>query len=215
MPSDSLKKSLMEAAKTYHKALAGSPAQEYLEQRGLPPDKISRFRLGYVAEPSDDHQAFRGRLAVPYWRRTARGEWSVIGMKFRAIRSEDEHTKYLNIKGVETELFNTPEMLTNTEIIAICEGELDVVAASSHGIPAVGVPGVSSWKPHYWPLFAGYKTVYIFGDGDNAGRSFSKNIYDILVERSIHVKVVDMEEGHDVNSFIQAYGVDSIKERMR
>ena len=41
--------------------------------------------------------------------------------------------------------------------MAICEGELDTIIASSVlGIPAVGVPGVAAWKPHFTKMFAGY-----------------------------------------------------------
>jgi len=60
---------LEEATKKYKSALPGSPAEEYLESRGLTnpaiADEVGKFCLGYVADPLPGHEMFRGCWPSP------------------------------------------------------------------------------------------------------------------------------------------------------
>lgn len=201
--------SLRQAVSKYHEALPGSRAEEYLESRGLPLGKVDRFRLGYVSEPEVGHEMFRGRLAIPYLRRSVAGDWSVIGMKFRAI-GEQDGPKYLGLPGDSPRLYNTLDAITNDDEIVVCEGELDALTASAYGIPAVGAPGATTWQPHWSEIFYGYETVFILADGDAPGLKFATD----LAKKLGNAAIVPMDEGEDVNSMITKYGVEKIKERM-
>lgn len=210
--SRSQKESLKNTVSKYHSALtADSPAGEYLESRGLPLDKVARFRLGYVSEPEIGHEAYLGRLAIPYLRRNVVGEWSVVSIKFRYLEGcSSPGKKYLGLPGDEDRLFNTIDAIDNEDEICITEGELDAVAASSFGIPAVGVSGATKWRDHWSEIFYGYETVYALTDGDKAGREFGT-----MVSRKLgNVKIIPMDDDQDVNSMIHLYGVEKILERM-
>ena len=96
--------------------------------------------------------------------------------------------------------------------IVICEGELDAVVVSGVvGIPAVGVPGVTAWKPHFPKLFTGYDTIYIVGDNDdkadgaNPGQEFSKRVQS---EVSGGV-IVTLPPGMDINEFYLQHGKEA------
>lgn len=206
-PSESQLSSYLTAAIKYARALPESPAAAYLETRGLDLEQVARFRLGYVSEPEIGHDMFRGRLSVPYWRRTPSGVWSVRGIKFRRLGDSSGGSKYLPTPGFKPSLFNTQDILTNEDEICICEGELDAVAASSNGLPAVAAPGATTWQKKWNPIFAGYETIFVLADGDQAGLDFG----GIVAENLPNVKVVPMLEGEDVNSMIQKYGVDKVK----
>ncbi|MFD0384475.1 hypothetical protein ACFQ2B_26225 [Streptomyces stramineus] len=65
--SDSQKADLLEAAKRYHAAYRGSPAESYLHHRGLG-EAAGRFKIGYVSDPIPGHDQYRGRLVIPYLR---------------------------------------------------------------------------------------------------------------------------------------------------
>jgi len=80
-----LSQSLESITSTYKKALAGSPAEEYLASRSLSEESIHKFALGYVAEPAVGHERFKGMLAIPYLRRAPLGSWKVVGMRFRVL----------------------------------------------------------------------------------------------------------------------------------
>ena len=200
--------SLLTAAKKYARSLPDSPAVQFLENRGLDLAELERFRLGYVAEPEIGHDMFRGRLSIPYWRRSASGVWSVRGMKFRSLQANPGAAKYLPSPGLKTMLFNTQDAISNEDWICITEGEFDCIAASSNGIPAVGVAGATHWQPKWNPIFYGYETVYVLTDGDQAGLDMGGVVADNLP----NAKVIPMLDGEDVNSMIQKYGADKIRE---
>lgn len=212
--SATLKKSLQQAVTKYHAALAGSEGGRYLEtDRGLPLDKVERFRLGYVSEPEIGHEMYRGRLAIPYLRRSVEGVWNIVGMKFRVVPGVScamEDRKYLYLPGEKPRLFNTIDAIDNDDQISISEGELDAVTASAFGVPCVGAPGATAWQDHFTEIFYGYETVFILCDGDEAGLKFGTT----LAKKLPNARVIPMDAGEDVNSTVQKYGIDKVRERM-
>jgi 5S rRNA maturation endonuclease (ribonuclease M5) len=212
--SATLRKSLQQAVSKYHAALPESVGGRYLEEdRGLPLDKVERFRLGFVSEPEIGHEMFRGRLAIPYLRKSVAGVWNVVGMKFRVVPGVPcamEDRKYLYLPGEKPRLYNTYDAITNDDEVSIAEGELDAVTASAYGIPCVGAPGATSWQDHFTEIFYGYETVFILCDGDDAGLKFGTG----LAKKLPNARVIPMDIGEDVNSTVHKYGVDKILERM-
>ena len=98
--------------------------------------------------------------------------------------------------------------------IVVCEGELDAVITSGMlGIPAVGVPGVASWKSHFPKLFGGYDVIYIVGDNDikedgtNPGAEFSKRVANEVMNSTI----VTLPPGMDINDYYLAHGADATR----
>lgn len=212
-PSESRRKSLLTAAKSYHASLAESPAAEYLASRGLPLERVAKFRLGYVDQPEPGHERYAGMLAIPYFRRSPAGEWSVVSIRFRCIRDNCDHNavhggKYLTMAGDTPRLYNTVALIDNHDRIAITEGEIDAITASLSGIPAVGVAGAKVWKRHYSEAFVGYETVYVLADGDKAGRELG----DVVAKELQNAKVVSLGDGEDVNSFVAARGPAELRE---
>jgi DNA primase len=117
----------------------------------------------------------------------------------------------MTVAGDQSRLFNTPAMLKHSPIIAVTEGELDAVAAQELcGIPAVGVAGATNWKPHYVPLFAGYRDVFILADGDEPGLQFANTVAKSLP----NAKVVPMPSGLDVNSLVLQQGLEAVRDRI-
>lgn len=212
--SAALRKSLQQAVSKYHAALPESVAARYLEEeRGLPLEKIERFRLGFVSEPGVGHEMYRGRLAIPYLRKSVEGNWTVVDIKFRAIPGVPcamEDRKYLATNGTKPRLYNTLDAVMNDDEISVSEGELDALTASAYGIPCVGAPGATTWQDHFTEIFMGYETVYILCDGDDAGLKFGQTVGRKLP----NARIIPMDTGEDVNSTVHKYGVDKILERM-
>lgn len=171
----SQRSALLEAAKKYHANLRDVEA--FLEARGIPLEVAEAFRLGYVAEPfSKDHEAFAGRLAIPYLTRAGVGT-----IRFRCTKEhncKDENcAKYLGMPNAPVLLYNVEALFSPTSTLVITEGEFDAIVCSSMaGVPAVGAPGASSWKPH-WSLAVGdFPTVLVAADGDEAGTEMVRKV---------------------------------------
>ena len=175
-------------------------------------DAMRYYRFGYVAEPVDGHEKYVGRMAIPYV--TPAG---VIDLRFRCIEPHDCKTecnsKYLGLPGSKPTLFNVRSLRIETVGLAICEGELDAVAVEQEcHVPAVGYPGVSTWRknPFWRRIFPGFQTVWIVADGDEPGREAAAEIHAELPNS----RIVSMPDGHDATSFIQAYGREAMMEKL-
>ena len=174
---------------------------------------VKPFLLGYVADPLPEHTPYKGMLAIPYLRRSGHGVLSVVSIRFRCIEEHTHqgHGKYNTVPGDTGRLFNTIDIVDNDQTIAICEGEMDAIAAHVAGIPAVGIPGAQMWKPFWSEPFIGFESVWVLADGDAAGRSFG----DTVAKKVSTARVVPFPEGQDVNSFICKYGAEALKEKLK
>lgn len=215
--SSSAKQFLEEATNLYHRSLPGSPAEHYLQTRGLGfpslQQKMAGFKLGYVKDPLPGHEMFTGFLAIPYLRWTADKRQSVVSVRFRCIKDHEHkgHGKYMTVAGDRPRLFNTLALLSNSVDVAITEGEIDTITAEMCGVPAVGVPGVKAWQPHFREPFLGYRNVFILADGDDAGMGFAETVAATLP----NAKIIPSPAGMDVNSFVSENGPRALVERMQ
>jgi DNA primase len=175
-------------------------AEDYLKQRGIPLEVARLARLGVVVEPEVGHEAFIGRLSIPYITKTG-----VVDLRFRSLNPAVE-PKYMGLTGAETRMYNVLDVDKANDIIGVCEGELDTLTMSACvGIPCVGVPGANSWKKHYTRLLADFQRVFVFADGDQPGTEFARSL-----ARELPVTIVQMPDGGDVNSVYVSEGADFI-----
>ena len=178
-------------------------AEDYLLSRGITREIARVARYGVVAEPEVGHEAFIGRLSIPYITKTG-----VVDIRFRSLNPAVE-PKYMGMTGVETRMYNVLDIERAGDWIGVCEGELDTITLSSCvGIPCVGVPGANSWKKHYTRLLADFERVFVFADGDQPGKEFASSL-----ARELPVTIVAMPDGEDVNSCYVKYGTDYIREK--
>ena len=200
-------KLLLEAAQRYAQAISPE-ALNVLEERGISDAVAALFQIGSITQPINGHEMYEGWISIPYI--TAGG--SCVGFKFR--RLDDGKPKYGSPTGQKAHLYNVCDITIDSPIVVVCEGELDTVITSGVlGIPAVGVPGVAAWKPHFPKLFSGYDTVYVVGDNDikedgsNPGAEFAKRVANEVMNSTI----VTLPAGMDINDYYLAHGVDATK----
>lgn len=193
---------LMEEATTWFQAqLPQNPAaREYLQQRGLSADIISRFGIGYAPSGWDNlgrklaaygeekllatgmatqneagkvYDRFRERIMFPI--RDKRGR--VIGFGGRVLGSDTP--KYLNSPETEifhkgSELYGLFEARQHTrklERLLVVEGYMDVIALAQYGITyAVATLGTATTPEHVRLLFRTVPEIIFCFDGDRAGK---------------------------------------------
>lgn len=180
-------------------------ATEYLSTRNLSVAEAQRFHLGVVKDALPGHEQYIGRLAIPYI--TPSG---VVDIRFRAIGNADP--KYMGMPGAKTSMFNAQVVLTASDYICVTEGEIDCITMSvKTNHPSIGIPGANNWKPFYSKILDDFDTVIVLADGDSAGMDFGKKVSRELS----NVNIVQMPEGHDVNSIVMLEGAEFINERVR
>lgn len=173
-------------------------AEVYLKSRGIPIETARLAQLGVVVEPEVGHEAFVGRLSIPYITKTG-----VVDLRFRSLNPAVE-PKYMGMTGAETKMYNVLDVENAGDFIGVCEGEIDTITLSHCvGIPCIGVPGANSWKKHYTRLLADFERVFVFADGDQPGKEFATSL-----ARELPVTIVQLPDGYDVNSMFVQSGAD-------
>jgi DNA primase len=199
---------------------ADTSAQAYLRGRGIGPEIAGTFRLGVVRTPLPGHEGMRGRLCIPYL--TPSG---VVAFTFRCLQDhsckevvlwvndegkEVHCRKYLAPEGMDRTLYNVLDLKKATNVLYLCEGEIDTLTLSSCGFPAVGIPGVKNWKPHYTKALADYVEVgHIFcvADGDEAGRKMAR-----FLAKEVGAHTVRPPQGEDINSIYVRGGTRAVQQ---
>lgn len=215
----------LEAAILYQRQFSGSPAEEYLNARGLA-EGASKHRPGYVGDSAmAGHDKYRGCLVIPYLRPA--GDAFLATIRFRCVREshvkdsdgeffftkglKEEHTncsKYLSLPADRPRLYNTAAMnRSDVPYIAITEGEFSAWAVELDGIPAVAIQGVSAWKDVFERAFRGYEKVFLLGDGDEAGQKMNEK----LAERLPNGVPITLPTGEDPDSLRRQHGDGSIR----
>lgn len=181
-------------------------AGEYLARRGITKEAAQHHLIGYVTPDNCavGHESFVNRISIPYLATAG-----VTDVRFRSI-SEDVTPKYLGRVGAELTLYNPLAFAAPSEVIAICEGEIDTITANTLvGIPAVGIAGVNAWKPYYQRAFGDYQRVLVLADGDQPGKELGKKIAS-QIDTAV---VIAMPDGMDVNATYLNEGADGIRRR--
>lgn len=186
----------------YRENLTNNPeALSYLQNRGITPQSIEDFKLGYANSSSvidfliykgskledikksginsyGSLDRFRDRIIFPILSKTKK----IIGFAGRVINEGEP--KYINSS--ETELFQKSLHLFNEQNleqklpVILVEGYLDVISLTQIGIKnVVASMGTALSAGQVLTIFRNSDTLYLMFDGDQAGQ--------IATERSVEV----------------------------
>jgi hypothetical protein len=121
------------------------------------------------------------------------------------------------IKGVETQLYNLPKVLT-AKAVGLCEGEKDAETCSSLGlVGTTNASGCGTWEDRYSEALAG-KRVYIFADNDEGGRSRAARLAWKLKDVAATVRIVSFDgepEKFDLTDYLEKYGIEKTKKKIK
>lgn len=152
------------------------------------------------------HEWYRNRVVIPY----SLYDGTVVSLRFRCGSDHDckeaGHPKYLTEGGDITHLYNSPALFEPGDEIHLCEGEFDAMILSQCGRLAVASPGSQVTPAHHLRLLAGFSRIYVWGDGDDAGREFAARV------RKTHRRAtaVRLPQGEDVTSVYVKQGVEGL-----
>lgn len=117
---------------------------------------------------------YKHRLIFPYL------DQNVRSMYFQA-RALDKETrpKELNLPGAVPYPYNVSALDSKPGWVYLCEGVVDTLTLLNQKIPAIGVPGATSFKAEWVPLFRN-KSVVVCLDPDEAGRRGAQVVRELL-----------------------------------
>lgn len=159
---------------------------------------------------------FRDRLMFPI--RNELGD--VIGFSGRQLREDPNSGKYIN--SPETAIFRKSNVLfaldrakkpiLREKCAVLCEGQIDVIVCHEHGVDHALAPLGTAFTQQHARLLRRYtQSVLLCYDADKAGIAASERAFRELVGEGLAVRVVEMPEGDDPDSFIQSHGVEAFR----
>jgi DNA primase len=175
----------------------------YLAERGLDAETVKAAGFGQVSTALSGQEYLQGRLVIPYI--GPRG--NIYNLRFRCMEHEDCkaescNAKYMSLPGYPSRVFNVRALVVADDTIHVTEGELDAVTLGACGLSAVGVPGVENMPAHFPRMLAGFSSVTLWSDGDEAGRKFAGTFTKAVP----NARVISMSAGADVNSHFVEHG---------
>jgi hypothetical protein len=164
------------------------------DERGWSPDAVSELELG----------SHRGQITIP----VRDGDHRLAGLLFYRPWPQDGQRKLRAAAGSCRQLLPHPGTERSRRVLLV-EGEPDMIAARSHGLAAIAVPGVAAWRTQWRELLRGREVVIIM-DADPAGRDAARRIADDLRASAATVVVVDVAperaDGYDLTDWLREYG---------
>ncbi|MEU5433800.1 topoisomerase [Streptomyces sp. NPDC020719] len=184
-----------EATSTYQAALTADAAR-YLLDRGIGREEAVTHRLGVVGDDAfPGHEKYRGMLAIPYLGR----DGSPLTIRFRCLEEHDHrslgHGKYATIKDDLPRMYGVDSVHAAGSELDVTEGEFDRMILRKIGFHAVAIPGAALWLPRHRRMLAGFNTVRVWGDPDDAGAEFTNKICRSLRSaKAVRLRVGDVTE---------------------
>ncbi|HKK46787.1 MAG TPA: DNA primase [Balneolaceae bacterium] len=193
--------------KLYRAAIDSGLNEEYLLEAGL--IKPSQRNDGF-------YDAFRGRLMFPIFNPSGK----VIAYAGRVL-GKAKKAKYIN--SPQTKVYNKSEVLyginfakneiRKTNEVILVEGYTDVISLQQYGIDNVVASSGTSLTSQQMKLLHRYgDTITMIYDSDSAGQRAMKRGINIALREGMDVKLLELPEGEDPDSFVRQFGKDSFKE---
>lgn len=208
LPSNEQRRLLEQATLAYMKNV--EDAEVYLKKRAIPLQAARSAGVGVVDSTVREYKNYKGRLWIPYL--TDAGPVNAV-MRCMSDhdckKQEGNHGKYIRVENLGVNLYGVQSYHDDTDFMCITEGEMDALTLKVMGIPAMGVPGSENWKDHWTAIFDDFPKVYVFGDGDDAGRKYAQR-----VAKATGATKVIIPEGYDVNKMFAENGFPFFKEAL-
>jgi 5S rRNA maturation endonuclease (ribonuclease M5) len=204
---------LQSKMKSWQAAFADSPAQDYLQSRGIDPATAKAFGCGFAAnwehweKDKAGNWQLRGndrRVVFPVTDR----EGSVIAFHGRAIDKDFIDSPKISKGDKSLGLFQMPNTL-ESEVIAICEGPMDAMALYQSGLDAAALIGTSAGA--WVPSALAFRKVFVASDNDSSGEDCAETLsasFQALGARAVRLRT---EDCNDWGEYLEKHGGDALR----
>jgi DNA primase len=190
------------------------------QAEGFKIEDISKVGLARVRDDGSLYDYFRGRAMFPIFSTAGR----VIGFGARKMREDDAIAgKYINSpesplydkSRVLYGLFHSKEFIRQEDNALMVEGYADLISLYQAGIQNVVASSGTALTEAQLKLIRRYsKNLTLVYDADSAGSSATVRGIDLALEHDLNVRIVELPEGEDPDSFVLKHGGIEFRERL-
>lgn len=180
-------------------------------------EKAALLGLIDKKEGSNYYDKFRGRIIFPIFSPNGR----VIAFGGRILEKSENAAKYLNspesviyLKRKSLYgLYHSKDDIRKLDKAILVEGYLDLISLFQGGIKNVVASSGTSLTEDQAQLLSRYtRNITVFYDADPAGIKASLRSIEILLKFDFEVKIAELPEGEDPDSFITKFGREELEE---
>ena len=198
---------------------AGQALVRRLSQESFTPEQLELSGLvRRRTEAPGTYDTFRGRLMFPIHNESGK----VIAFGGRALGADDQ-PKYLN--SPETPVYKKTATLYNlhrarnpmrkANRAVLVEGYMDVIGVYAAGVgEVVASCGTALTNPQVRAMHRHADTVIVNFDPDDAGANAAERALQILLDESLHVKVLALDGGLDPDEYVKQNGADAYRAKV-
>lgn len=160
------------------------------------------------------YDTFRDRLMFPIFNPSGK----VIAFAGRILNKNKKTAKYIN--SAQTLVYNKSEVvygvnfarneIRKEEEVILVEGYTDVISMNQHEVKNVVASSGTSLTAGQINILQRYgNRIIMIYDADSAGQAAMVRGMDIALEQGMDVKLMELPEGEDPDSFIKQFGKES------
>ncbi len=192
---------------------------KHLKENNVDLEKAKYLGLIDKKDNGDYYDKFRGRIIFPIFSSNGR----VIAFGGR-IMEKAEAAKYLNSPESSIYfkrrslygLFHSKDEIRRLDKAILVEGYMDLISLFQHGIKNVVASSGTALTEEQVQMLSRYtKNVVVFYDADTAGIKASLRSIELLVRQDFYVKIAELPQGEDPDSFIHKSGKDEFDEYIK
>ncbi len=198
---------------------AWSALHDHAISRGMKADVLEKAGLLNRRDSGGYYDRFRDRLMFPIYNLSGK----VIAFGGRKLSGDDSVPKYVN--SPETPIYHKSQVLyglfqardhiRDAKTAIFVEGYTDVMRLVSEGFRNTVATSGTALTEQQARLIRRYTNrVVMLYDSDTAGAAATMRGADVLVEQGLDVRVGELEEGEDPDSFLRKHGADALQQRL-
>lgn len=163
------------------------------------------------------YDRFRGRAMFPIFSPSGK----VIAFGARKMREDDKLAKYIN--SPETPIYNksralyglshAKEAIREKDYAILVEGYADLITSAQAGVRNIVASSGTALTMEQIRLISRYsRTIVLVYDADSAGSKAMMRGVDLVIEQGLEVRVTELPEGEDPDSFVRKNGGPAFQE---
>ena len=170
--------------------------ENYARAKRLPEEYLRKLGL------SDRKYQGKPAVRIPYF--AENGEEAAVRFRIALEKSEEGDDRFKWRTGSKVMLYGLwrVEQIRKAGWVVLVEGESDCHTLSHHRIPALGIPGVETWKESWAEYLEGIERVYVVIEPDEGGHILKEKLLTSSIRERLHL--VDLGEFKDASDLYLA-----------